>query len=174
MNYVYLQSRSGTKPQIILRLSLNFSLPAYRGYISPYPFFFLGATSFPSSPSFANTSSNHVTLLQRLDALVLARRKRARQVVLRGNTLNTVRRVDVLDHGDLVAGRRPLSRDDGAVGEEVFPYLCPRVLACSSLQIREGEEMEERLTLNHFLPYLASTFSLFAIQFLYHLHSVAE
>lgn len=35
-------------------------------------------------------------------------------------------------------------------------------------------EMMERRTLNHRFPYLASTFSLFAIQFLYHRHSVAE
>ena len=39
------------------------------------------------------------------------------------DALDTVGRVDVLDHGDLVASGRTLSRDDGRVGKEVFPNL---------------------------------------------------
>ncbi len=34
-----------------------------------------------------------------------------------------MRGVDVLDQGDLVAGRGALAGDDGRVGEEVFPDL---------------------------------------------------
>ena len=69
--------------------------------------------------------SSHIlnTLLQSLQSLILTRSQRARQVVLRRNPLNTMRRVDILNHGDLVASRRALAGDDGAVGEEVFPYL---------------------------------------------------
>lgn len=45
------------------------------------------------------------------------------QTKLRINALNTVSRVDVLDHGDLVACCCTLPRSDGRVGKEVFPDL---------------------------------------------------
>lgn len=48
---------------------------------------------------------------------------RSREVELGVNTLNTVRRVDVLDQGKLEAGGRTLSGDDGRVGKEEFPNL---------------------------------------------------
>lgn len=49
--------------------------------------------------------------------------QRARQIELRGDSLNSVRGIDVLDHGDLVARRGTLSRGDRRDGKEVFPYL---------------------------------------------------
>lgn len=39
------------------------------------------------------------------------------------DAFDTVRGVDVLDKGDLVASCATLAGDDGAVGEEVFPDL---------------------------------------------------
>lgn len=39
------------------------------------------------------------------------------------NTLNTVRRVDVLDEGDLETGGAALSGDDGGVSKEELPNL---------------------------------------------------
>ena len=39
------------------------------------------------------------------------------------HALNPMRRVDVLDARDLVAGRAALPGDDGAVGEEELPDL---------------------------------------------------
>lgn len=39
------------------------------------------------------------------------------------NTLDTVSRIDVLDHRDLVAGGGALAGDDGRIGKEVFPDL---------------------------------------------------
>jgi len=42
---------------------------------------------------------------------------------LGGHALDAVRRVDVLDHGDLVAGRRSLSGDNGRVCKEELPDL---------------------------------------------------
>ena len=56
-------------------------------------------------------------------ASCLARCESTTQPELVGHAFHAVRRVDVLDKGDLIAGRAALSRDDGAVGEEVFPYL---------------------------------------------------
>jgi hypothetical protein len=82
------------------------------------------------------------------------------------NALDTMGGVQVLDKGDLVAGCGALTRDDGGVGEEEFPDLvcqqCP------------GSRWVIKLTLYHLLPYFAKTFSLLAIQFLYHLQRVAE
>lgn len=39
------------------------------------------------------------------------------------DALDAVGGVDVLDHGDLVAGSGALARDDGGVGEEELPDL---------------------------------------------------
>lgn len=76
-------------------------------------------------------------------------------------------RVDVLDQGELVAGGTTLAGDDGGVGEEELPDLKgPLVVILCAVQYE--------LTLNHLLPYLASTFERFPSQFLYHLHRVAE
>lgn len=44
-----------------------------------------------------------------------------RKTELGVDTLDTVGRVDVLDHGDLVASGGTLTGDDGGVGKEVFP-----------------------------------------------------
>ena len=52
-----------------------------------------------------------------------ARLQRASQSPLRVDAFHAVRRVDVLDQCDLVAGRAALAGDDGAVGEEEFPDL---------------------------------------------------
>jgi hypothetical protein len=49
--------------------------------------------------------------------------KRSLQIELRGNALNAMRGVDVLYQRNLVASRGALARDNGRVGEEVFPYL---------------------------------------------------
>jgi len=53
----------------------------------------------------------------------LGRLKSTSEAKLGGHALDAVRRVDVLDHGDLVAGRRSLSGDDGRVCEEELPDL---------------------------------------------------
>ena len=53
----------------------------------------------------------------------LGRRQRPHQAELRGYAFDPVRGIDVLDQGDLVAGRGALAGDDGRVGEEVLPYL---------------------------------------------------
>jgi len=82
-------------------------------------------------------------------------------------TLDAMGGVDVLDESDLVASGRALAGDDGGVCEEVLPDLLYGQLLGFSLR-------RELHTLNHLFPYFASTFSLFAIQFLYHLHNVAE
>lgn len=50
----------------------------------------------------------------------------ARKTELGVDTLDTVGRVDVLDHGDLVASGGTLTGDDGGVGKEVFPDLIER------------------------------------------------
>lgn len=89
------------------------------------------------------------------------------QAVRVGNALDTVGGVDVLDESDLVAGGATLTRDDGAVCEEVFP----------DLDIHQQYSLlmfENRLTRYHLMPYLATILSLFPIQFLYHLQRVAE
>ena len=39
------------------------------------------------------------------------------------HTLDAMRRVDVLDKSDLVAGSTALPRDDSRVSEEILPYL---------------------------------------------------
>lgn len=54
---------------------------------------------------------------------VLCSLESARETELSVNTIGTVSRVDVLDHGDLVASGGTLARDDGRVGKEVFPDL---------------------------------------------------
>lgn len=54
---------------------------------------------------------------------VLCSVKSARETELGVNTLDTVSRVDVLNHGDLVASGGTLTGDDGRVGKEVFPDL---------------------------------------------------
>ena len=53
----------------------------------------------------------------------LGRRQRPHQAELTGYALYPVCGVDILDQGDLVAGRGALAGDDGRVGEEVLPYL---------------------------------------------------
>lgn len=45
------------------------------------------------------------------------------QTVLRVDALHTVRRVDVLDQGDLEARSTALTGSDGGGSEEVFPDL---------------------------------------------------
>ena len=55
--------------------------------------------------------------------MLLRSGQRPEKPVLARNTLYTVRRVDVLDERDLVAGRRALAGDDGRVGQEVLPNL---------------------------------------------------
>jgi hypothetical protein len=82
------------------------------------------------------------------------------------DSLDSVNRVDVLDEGKLVASGGALAGDDGGVSKEEFPNLC-------ILVIHQPNMMSEP-TLYHLLPYLALTLSLLAIQFLYHLHKVAE
>lgn len=47
-----------------------------------------------------------------------------RQTIVVVDALDTVRRVDVLDQCDLVAGSTTLARHDGGVGKEVLPNLC--------------------------------------------------
>ena len=49
--------------------------------------------------------------------------KRAAQTPLRRDALDAVRRVDILDERDLVAGGAALAGGDGAVGEEELPDL---------------------------------------------------
>lgn len=100
-------------------------------------------------------------------ASLLASIERTLQTKLAIDALNTVRRVDVLDQSDLVASRATLAGDDGAVGKEVFPYL-------RTCQQASFPDTCRRRTLNHLAPYLATTCSLLPIQFLYHLHRVAE
>ena len=51
------------------------------------------------------------------------RRQGSRQAELARDAFDAVRRVDVLDQGDLVACGGALAGDDGRVGEEEFPYL---------------------------------------------------
>lgn len=91
-----------------------------------------------------------------------------------------MRGIDILDQSDLIASRGTLTGDDGAVGEEEFPNLRKEKSACQSAgscDVKYGEDDPRGgmlLTLNQRSPYLATTFSLFAIQFRYHLHSVAE
>lgn len=46
-----------------------------------------------------------------------------RQVELGVDSLDTMRRVDVLDHGDLKARGGTLARRDGRVAEEILPNL---------------------------------------------------
>jgi len=43
--------------------------------------------------------------------------------MLRGNTLNTVKRVEVLVQDNLVAGSAALAGNDGGVGKEELPNL---------------------------------------------------
>lgn len=113
----------------------------------------------------------HPLLLARREGVLaglLAGLERTAEAVCVVNSFNTVGRVDVLNEGDLVASRRTLAGDDGAVGEEELPDLQQQCQRTASFQQRN------KLTLNQRSPYLATTFSLFAIQFLYHLQRVAE
>lgn len=80
----------------------------------------------PSTPSIhPSTHLPHALLRHRkhIPPLLPTSRQRALEPKLARHALNAVRRVDVLDQRDLVAGRAALARDDGAVGEEVLPYL---------------------------------------------------
>lgn len=54
---------------------------------------------------------------------ILGSLESARKTELGVDAFDTVSRVDVLDHGDLVASGGTLTGDDGGVGEEVFPDL---------------------------------------------------
>ena len=65
----------------------------------------------------------------------LRRRKRPSQTMLRRDTLDAVRRVDVLDQSDLVASCGTLAGDDGGVGEKVFPYLGAGLLVFDGLRV---------------------------------------
>lgn len=49
--------------------------------------------------------------------------KSAREIELRLKAVDAVRRVEVLDEGDLEAGGGALAGGDGRGGEEVFPDL---------------------------------------------------
>lgn len=93
---------------------------------------------------------------------------RAMEAELRGDALDTMRRVDVLDQRDLEASGAALAGGDGGVGEEVLPDLVLSVV------ILERDQGGSGRTRNHRLPYLASTFSRLPIQLRYHRHSVAE
>jgi hypothetical protein len=53
----------------------------------------------------------------------LARRQCPTQIELALDALNTMRAIDVLHERNLIAGSGTLSRNDGGVGEEVFPDL---------------------------------------------------
>ena len=53
----------------------------------------------------------------------LGRRQCTKEAGLRGNALDAVGGVEVLDEGDLVAGGGTLAGYDGGVGEEEFPDL---------------------------------------------------
>jgi hypothetical protein len=87
------------------------------------------------------------------------------QSVLSRDALNTVNKVEVFDKGDLETGSRALSGRNGRVGKEKFPDL---------EDVREkSEKRVDELTRYQRAPYLASTFSLFAVQFLYHRQIVA-
>ena len=68
---------------------------------------------------------------------VLGSLEGARQTELGVDALDTVSRVDVLDHGDLVASGGTLARDDGGVGKEVFPDL---LKVSQQLSVTEIEE----------------------------------
>jgi hypothetical protein len=95
------------------------------------------------------------------------------QAKLTGDTLDSVLGVEILDQHNLVACCTALSGDDGRAGKEVLPYLRAKN---QQLRLRVSIQTMQlgELTRNHRLPYLASTLPLLAIQFLYHLHSVAE
>lgn len=94
----------------------------------------------------------------------------AEQTLLGVDGLGSVDRVEVLDQSHLVASGRSLASDDGRVGKEELPDLKDRV-SREHLTIRR---MDLKLTRNHLLPYLATTFSRLAIQLRYHLQRVAE
>jgi len=47
----------------------------------------------------------------------------ALEIELSLHTLDPMGGIDILDQGNLVASRAPLSRDDSAVGQEILPYL---------------------------------------------------
>lgn len=47
----------------------------------------------------------------------------AAETELGGDAFDTMSRVQVLDHGELITSRRALADDDRRVGEKVFPDL---------------------------------------------------
>jgi len=49
--------------------------------------------------------------------------KRTMEAVLAVDALDTMGRVDVLDHSDLIASSAALAGDDGGIGQEEFPDL---------------------------------------------------
>ena len=61
------------------------------------------------------------------------------QAKLRRDALDAVSGVDVLDQCDLVAGSGTLARDDGRIGEEVFPYLFGLLAIDGGLWVVGGE-----------------------------------
>lgn len=89
---------------------------ALHGHISP------GRSSppnaLPDSTSFSSFRSREQVLRRGFASL-----QRSLEVELRLHALNTMRGVDVLHQRNLVASRGALAGDDGAVGEEVLPYL---------------------------------------------------
>lgn len=93
----------------------------------------------------------------------------SRKAVLGVNALHTVSRVDVLDKSDLPASSTTLAGGDGRGSQEVLPDLLYQLANCA-----EKKHQYMKLTLNHLLPYLASTFSRLAIQLRYQRHNVAE
>lgn len=114
-------------------------------------------------------SSNSVLGLVCLD-IDLASAQSTRESELARHTFDAVGRVDILDQDDLVASCRSLAGDDGRVSKKKIPdlYVCQH----ASRTLRASCEFKH--TLNHRPPYFAMTFSLFPIQFLYHLQRVAE
>lgn len=89
------------------------------------------------------------------------------KAVLGVDTLNTVGGVDVLDEGNLPAGSTTLAGSDGGGSQEVLPDL-------NKISFMIIHTMWRKLTLNHLLPYLASTFPRLPIQLRYHRQRVAE
>ena len=72
-----------------------------------------------------------------------ARLQSPTQTPLRRDAFDAVRRVDVLDERDLVAGRGALARGDGGVGEEELPDLIDTDGKVSMMYFAEGEKGRE-------------------------------
>lgn len=88
------------------------------------------------------------------------------EAVLRGNAVDAVRRVQVLDNNHLVASGRALAGGDDGPGEEEFPDLVTLVWL--------HHTRRRPLTLYHLGPYLALMASTLPTQLRYHLHRVPE